>query len=233
MERPSEAGGAVAARRPVVRRLVAVLPLILVSALLASCHGGPHNLFLVVTTTTDGGDANPGDAICEMTATAGDCSLRAAVDEANASTDLVPTITIAPGTYVLTLDGTDDTNAAGDLDLAPPSGYVVLASPDLKNVVVDADGNDGAFDVRSGVAAFGGLAVTGAADAGVTVRAHTSSTFGWSAAHHNAGAGIAVEETGVLRTLNSTVSTNGNGGIRNAGWIDVDWSTVTQNTAGG
>lgn len=233
MERPTPTARRAGGRHPAGRRLLAVVPLLLLTGVLASCHGGPHNLSLVVDTTTDGGDANPGDAICEMTVAAGDCSLRAAVDEANAETELVPVITIQPGTYVLTLDGADDANAVGDLDLAPPSGYVVLASPDLKDVVVDADGNDGAFDVRSGVAAFGGLAVTGGADAGVTIRSGASSTFGWSAAHHNTGAGITNLGSGVLRTVNSTISTNGNGGIRTEGWIDVDFSTVTQNTGGG
>lgn len=201
--------------------------------LLSACHGGSHNLHLLVNTTADGGDADPGDGICEMTPTAGDCSLRAAVDEANASPELVPIVTVPAGTYPLTLDGSDDTNATGDLDLDPASGHAVIISDALMGAVIDANENDGALDIVAGDVAIGGLAVTGATQAGVTVGAHTTSTFGWSAAHHNPGAGVVVEETGVLRIVNSTISTNGSGGIRNDGWIDVDWSTVTANTGGG
>lgn len=201
--------------------------------LLSGCHGGSHNLFLTVNTTVDGRDTNPGDGICEMTAAVGDCSLRAAIDEGNASVELVPIISIPPGTYTLTLDGTDDTNSAGDLDLDPLAGYAIITSPDLTDVLIDADGNDGVFDVRTGVMAIGGLAVTGAADAGLTVRAGASSTFGWAAAYQNAGAGIVVEETGVLQTLNATVSTNGSGGMVNHGWLETDFTTITENTRGG
>jgi hypothetical protein len=39
---------------------------------------------LTVTSTATGGDATPGDGVCEATGGAGDCTLPAAVDEANA-----------------------------------------------------------------------------------------------------------------------------------------------------
>lgn len=51
----------------------------------------------VVTTTADGVDAAPGDGTCEMTPGAGDCSLRAAVDEGNALGTAA--ITLPAGTY--------------------------------------------------------------------------------------------------------------------------------------
>jgi CSLREA domain-containing protein len=52
---------------------------------------------LTVTTVDDEGDANPGDGVCETGVGAGGCSLRAAVDEANAlgRADLV----VPAGTY--------------------------------------------------------------------------------------------------------------------------------------
>src|SRR5262245_5556279 len=89
--------------------------LILAAALLTGCD---PTIGLRVNTTVDGPDADPGDGVCEMTSGAGDCSLRAAVDEANSHAD-VSHITVESGTYTLTQAGNDDTNAAGDLDVAP------------------------------------------------------------------------------------------------------------------
>src|ERR1700730_15246105 len=68
-----------------------------------------------VNDTTDAVDANPGDGIC---ATAGGkCSLRAAVQEANA-TPGADNIVVPPGTYKLTLTGANEAFAAtGDLDI--------------------------------------------------------------------------------------------------------------------
>ncbi len=60
-----------------------------------------------VNTTADAVDVNPGDGVCEVTATIGDCTLRAAVMEANAlaGTD---TITLPAGLYTLTITGVDE-----------------------------------------------------------------------------------------------------------------------------
>lgn len=52
---------------------------------------------LVVTTTADGADASPGDGRCEVTPDAGNCSLRAAVQEGNALG--AAAITLPAGTY--------------------------------------------------------------------------------------------------------------------------------------
>jgi CSLREA domain-containing protein len=67
-----------------------------------------------VDTTADAVDALPGDGFC---ATAGGpCSLRAAVQEADALAG-ADAIILPAGTYVLTIVGIDDTSAAGDLDV--------------------------------------------------------------------------------------------------------------------
>jgi hypothetical protein len=61
--------------------LVAAVAVIAGSALVA-CDPLPSVHFTV--TVTAGADADPGDGVCEVTVGSGDCSLRAAVDEANA-----------------------------------------------------------------------------------------------------------------------------------------------------
>jgi CSLREA domain-containing protein len=66
-----------------------------------------------VNTTADAVDVNPGDGICEVTATVGDCTLRAAVMEANALAG-ADTITLPAGLYTLTITGIDENPSAGE-----------------------------------------------------------------------------------------------------------------------
>ena len=65
-----------------------------------------------VNVTTDAVDVDPGDGICEVTATLGDCTLRAAVMEANALAG-ADTITLPAGLYTLTITGVDENPSAG------------------------------------------------------------------------------------------------------------------------
>lgn len=65
--------------------------------------------------TADLVDVNPGDGVCAANP-AGDCTLRAAIMEANALGG-EDTIELLLGTYTLTLDGNDDTALQGDLDI--------------------------------------------------------------------------------------------------------------------
>jgi len=58
--------------------------IVLLAAGAAACDPIPPAPAIVVTTTASGGDADPGDGVCEMTPGQGDCSLPAAVDEGNA-----------------------------------------------------------------------------------------------------------------------------------------------------
>ena len=70
-----------------------------------------------VNTVDDGSDETPGDDRCATES--GDCSLRAAVQEANAHPDGGTTsIRLEPRTHAVTLDADDDISAAaGDLDV--------------------------------------------------------------------------------------------------------------------
>jgi len=77
------------------------------------------SLNLTVNSTADLPDATPGDGICE-TSTAphnGECTLRAAIQEANAHAG-PDTINLQPGAvYLLTRALVDDTAVSGDLDV--------------------------------------------------------------------------------------------------------------------
>ena len=76
-----------------------------------------------VNSTADTVDANTTDGICADAA--GNCTLRAAVMQSNASSG-ADTINLPAGTYALTIgSASDDLNAsAGDLDLAGPAAFV-------------------------------------------------------------------------------------------------------------
>ncbi len=194
-------------------------------------------LTLQVNSQLDRSDANPGNGICEATTGLADCTLRAAIDEANATVGAVQ-ISVAAGTYVLTKAGADDTNGNGDLDI---TGQVSLVSQGA--VVIDGGGLDRTFDVSGQLTAIivtvqggaaigdgGGLRVRGTGSAtliGVTVRNNTATAD---------GGGIAVTG-GSLTVLDSTVSGNVAGGA--GGGISVSPgassavtnSTISSNTA--
>lgn len=123
----------------------------------AACEPvAPVVLDLTVTTAADGGDAVPGDGVCEATSSAGDCTLRAAITESN-HMDGFDVITIAPGLDpVLSVAGAaEDANVTGDLDVL---GVVVIEGG---GATVDAAGLDRVFDVRSGALTIRDLAITG------------------------------------------------------------------------
>ncbi len=99
-----------------------------------------------VNSTSDSTDANPGDEVCETSPGNGICTLRAAIQEANAS-EGEQTITLAPGTYSLSLSGSDEDNAAtGDLDI---TGDLIIVgnTSDPGSVIISGNGLDRVFDL--------------------------------------------------------------------------------------
>src|SRR5215207_841509 len=96
-----------------------------------------------VNSTADMLDASPGDGLCETDIT-GDCTLRAAVQEANAL-EGADTITIPAGEYKLTMEGAGEDDAlSGDLDI---TGQVTITGAGAGATVIDANGLDRAFHV--------------------------------------------------------------------------------------
>lgn len=195
-------------------------------ALLTSCEAPA---VVTVNTTLDGGDANPTDGVCEMTVGAGNCSLRAAVDQANTTVGPV-TITVPSGTYTLAAGGIDDTNAAGDLDLTGPHAVTInAAAPGAR---IDAGGNESAVDISAGQVQMHRVAFTNAADAGVTVQGGNLQ-LRQSASVDNAGAGITVATDATAIVEHTTLSGNGAAGADVAGGLGVAYSTITSNVGGG
>ena len=126
-------------RRAGVVLSAGVLGLGLAAPPAAAAEGLP---VLQVTTTDDTVDVAPGDGVCVDEA--GECSLRAAVMEANATGGL-DVVRVPAGEYVLTVGmnewDRDDDAATGDLDVVRPLAL------DAEGAVVTTDGFVGLVDV--------------------------------------------------------------------------------------
>src|ERR671914_483703 len=177
---------------------------------------------ITVNNTRDEVDTNPGNGECRTFSGAGQCSLRAAIQEANASLG-ADTIYILPGVYELEvptlnedLPETGDYDIHGSLTIAKVSGPGVPAG----DVIID-----GGFPPENNAEAVGldrlfeihptALRVT---FSNVTLR--EGYVDGDGAAIQNWSSGIVrVENSKVLKNL----ATGAGGGINNADPFDYDW----------
>ena len=100
-------------------------------------------LTFTVNGTADLVDANPGDGICASAGPASICSLRAAIEEANASPG-DDTIVVPAGTYVLDA-------SHGSLVVADPLGMTTVSGAGASTTFIDGDDAVRVFEI--GVAA--------------------------------------------------------------------------------
>jgi CSLREA domain-containing protein len=196
------------------------------SVLLAGCQP-PPTFRVTVNTTADGRDAHPGDGICEMTTGQGDCSLRAAIDEANAQTNPA-VITVPPGSYFLIAPGVDDTNAGGDLDLKTASLVIQSSQPGARLY-----GGDNSIDVRSGSVVLIDIATTNSTGVGVNVNAGASLTAVGMTSTGNAGPGLKVAAGATAKLVDTTLGGNTGAGADIEGSLQATYLTVTANQGGG
>jgi CSLREA domain-containing protein len=144
----------------------------------------------VVNALNDEVDANPGDGVCQTAS--GTCTLRAAIQEADAS--LVPSVILLPAGH---LDLTIPTqwflpSPTADLKTDPSygelniKGQVTILGAGADKTTIDANGIDRVFSVASTASlALGGVTVTGG-DA--TVNDHTPNDIAIGGAILNTGA---------------------------------------------
>lgn len=98
----------------------------------------------VVDTTLDTPDAAPGDGVCRDAA--GRCSLRAAIQEANASGGTTVIVLEPRARYPITIAGAgEDAAASGDLDVTAPNVLI-----EGRGATLDCRTLDRAFDVFPG-----------------------------------------------------------------------------------
>lgn len=147
-------------------RLILVVPaLLLIAVVLVPFAGSASTAPFDVNSTEDVVDASPGDGLC---ATGGGvCTLRAAVQEANASAG-ADTINVPAGTYALTIPGNhEDLAAKDDLDILDD---LIISGAGEVSTIIDGGGDTRIFDIipndvvvdissltiRNGVAVAGG-----------------------------------------------------------------------------
>jgi len=136
-------------------------------ALAVMVTGSPaHGATFMVDATQDQRDADLGDDLCNNGTN--DCTLRAAVQQANA-TEGPDVILVEPGLYVLNEGRGEDAARSGDLDV---SGDVLIANQDCypetracsletqANVVISANGKGRVFEVLDGTLELRGVTIT-------------------------------------------------------------------------
>ena len=196
-----------------------------------------------VDSVLDAVDQNPGDGICEV-AVGGACTLRAAIMESNAwGNDQQPDqIAVPAGEYVFALPGNG--NLAGDLDITQS---VILLGAGAANTVIDANGFDRVFDVRSGNVEIRGVTIRGGIvddtealldGTGGGVRNEGNLVIADSVVSGNRatrGAGLG-NYNGTLNIQRSVITGNGDastqsgGGIENYSYYDSASLSVTDST---
>jgi CSLREA domain-containing protein len=183
-----------------------------------------------VNSTQDAVDAKPGDGICATAA--GTCTLRAAIQEANALPG-ADRIFVPGAVYTLTIPGAgEDCAATGDLDITDDL-TIYGAGPEA--TIVDGGGLDRIFQILppQPQCNTGGSAVPNVTIKGMTVRNGSVTTNDSGGGIFN---GIANQQGGFLKLVNVTVTGNSatyGGGIMN-GWgasAELEGVTVSSNSA--
>lgn len=212
-----------------------VLPILLAAVLIGAAPARAFLYIFNVDATTDEPDAVPGDGDC-ISAPSGDCTLRAAIQEANALDDIVMII-LEDGEYTLSRNGAgEDAAATGDLDVLKPDTVVqgVRGGRTTVRTVL----SDRIFDVRAtGLLVLADLTVQeGLSDRGGGIRNLGDLILERVTVTQNLGHfGGGIYHDGESLVVNaSTVSWNGGqfgGGIAAYGPTRIDGSTIHDNLA--
>lgn len=201
---------------------------------------------LTVNSTDDLVDLNPGDGVCEVSP-GGACTLRAAIQEANASgeADVPDRIDIPPGVYNLSITGLGI--AAGDLDVFQS---VSIHGAGAAETIVDANGIDRVFDIASGTVLIQGLTIRGGLvddpeslldGTGGGIRNEGLLTLADSIVSGNRGtlgAGVG-NYNGMLTIERSSITGNGDGatlgggGVSNYSYYDPASTSISDSTISG
>ena len=204
-----------------------------------------HAVLFAVTDTADLVDAAPGDGVCSTAAAT--CTLRAAIQEANALAS-ADQISLPAGTYALTLSGNgEDAAATGDLDVTD-NGSLLIIGQGSGNTIVDASGlapRDRVFHFIDGTAVVRKLQITGGSqnnggglrnqDANVTLRQvrvedNTASFDGGGILNDGVDSRLTIASSSV----NDNAAVDNGGGIanRNGAVLTVNATTIDGNEVG-
>src|ERR687895_458224 len=230
-------------RSAYLRHLVlAVVALALIAFLVARAVVFASPARFTVNSTADARDASAGDGVCRTVA--GACTLRAAIQEANARPG-ADEIQLPGGTYTLGIAGQNQNDAtSGDLDI---TDSVTITGSGAGTTIVDGNALDRVFEVAVavGTVALSGLTITdgdaheygggilNSSTAAVTVQ---SCSLTGSVAGKTGGA-VDNHVGGEVHIRNSTLSDNfeteGGSAVNNnrGGAMTIVDSTVSSNSA--
>jgi len=208
----------------------------------SACITAGFGSHIVVDNVGDAADAAPGNGTC---ATAGGfCTLRAAVQEANAVLSNFTCISVPAGSYSLTLTGTvpEDNAATGDLDIR---SNMVISGAGAGGTFVYGWSDERVFHIDPGVsgiaAAITDMTIQGTAPAGVVTEGGAICNYGTLLVERGIiqgskatyGGGIFSQKEAVVN--NSEIRSNnaaiGGGIYTKYGKFVVKNSTVATNTA--
>src|ERR687895_194363 len=230
-------------RSAYLRHLVlAVVALALIAFLVARAVVFASPARFTVNSTADARDASAGDGVCRTVA--GACTLRAAIQEANARPG-ADEIQLPGGTYTLGIAGQNQNDAtSGDLDI---TDSVTITGSGAGTTIVDGNALDRVFEVAvaGGTVALSGLTITdGDADeyGGALLNSSTATvTVDSSAVTRSVagktGGGIDNHVGGEVHIRDSTLSDNfareSGSAISNdgAGAVVVETTTFSKNRA--
>ncbi len=173
----------------------------------------------VVDSTTDSIDAAPGNGNCADAG--GDCTLRAAIMEANALAG-ADEISLPAGVYTITIAGTNEDGClTGDFDVTDTTGQLTITGAGIDATFIDANYLDRVFDIQDSVS----LAVHQA-----TVR--NGGAGQWGAGFQNKGFSQLELEDVVLTGASNYPG--GAGGVKNSGGtVTMTRVTISGNTSAG
>jgi CSLREA domain-containing protein len=218
-------------------------------ALAAALAAAPvHATMFNVNSEADVPDDSVGDGTCHaVLGLPGVCTLRAAVQEANAHAG-ADTISLSAGqVYTLTRNGQDDSALNGDLDIDDNVTILFFASGERP--VVDANGLERAFEIHSGNVTMFGFDITGgdatlaldAAGGGIAInfdagavqlslmRIHGNrANFGGGLYNDGANTTLSASEVFDNEQADGGAGFTG-GGIRNRGTLRIEYSSVYAN----
>jgi CSLREA domain-containing protein len=213
----------------------------LCSSVVPSLTRPAHALTFTVNTTADDPDATPNDDRCETAG--GDCSLRAAIQQANATAG-ADEIELPAGIYSLVTPGTGENAAAtGDLDVTED---LIIRGAGASTTIINGGLLDRIFEIDP--ARVGGVEME---ISGVTIQDGSLRDPGGAILNNGtlSLAGVAVSDstavdgdgggifsrgpltlTNVL--INGNRATSDGGGIFSGGMLTITNSTISGNTAG-
>jgi CSLREA domain-containing protein len=194
-----------------------------------------------VNSTDDIPDANPGDGVCETALGNHVCTLRAAIQEANATPGYDAVNLQANAQYLLARPGLDDTSLNGDLDIRDS---VDIVGAGAASTIIDGNNIDRVFHVLACIGNAGSCALGNvvASMSGITIR-HGYTACADLVCDNGSGGGIFMDaiftggnSLGPTLTLTDCVieentAVGGGGGIYVGGQLTLIHGIVADNTA--